>query len=427
MMACMCVHWVKSCLDICTRQLIAAVWRWKSFLVLYTITFILALPMLCHRMPDSVYFHKSETEAEAQHRIQVDNDARLDWSMRYLQALNLTRDIPEARITATSSEHRVDVAIAVVTVSRNRKLFDSYKPRYLSQVVAALLENWHEAKARGFPYNVSLSVCNVDADPDSYNEAQQLSSIIDTFNRFTERYVGLEHRLEKEKEDYVFCLNHSLAVYNPRYVLLIEDDALPEKSMFPVLQHVLSRHLDRKFIQGRLVTNTDHAVFVKFFHPKWLLSYYSVDPERLPGLFAFGGVAGTLLLLIYWYFIPACNSYDLHTAWFILTVYAIMVAVAIGRSNMVWLRSLFGPELYSYVPAPSCCTPAMLFPSNGATRVIRYLHQVKCKRHLGKDTMLDNFLRRFNKRAYLVEPSTFTHIGLYSSLHNNILNPWKLE
>lgn len=425
-MACRCLHQAKSCLDVCTRRLAASVLRWKSFVLLYLMTFLVVLPLMFHNMTDSIYFHQGETAKEAQERIRLDNNARLDWSMTYLSTVNRTRDVPEARM-AHSNHLFIDVAIMVVTVSRNRQLFDSYKPRYLSQVVAKLLAYWHDAKVHGFHYNISLSVCNVDPDPDSYIEAQQLSGIIDIFNRFKKRYTTLTIRREKEKEDYIFCLNQSLAIYRPRYVFLIEDDALPQKNMFSVLQHVIGKHLDKKFVHGRLVTSTDDVTYVKFFHPKWLLSYYSIEPERIPGLLAFGTVTGTLLLLIYWYLKPDCSSYDLHTTWLLLILFFILVAMAIGRGNMVWLRSLFGLEFYSYVPAPSCCTPAMLFPKHGASDVVRYLSQVKCSRYVGKDTILDQLLQRFGKKAYLVEPNTFTHIGLYSSLHDNLVNPWKLE
>lgn len=381
---------------------------------------------MCHDMPDSIYFHKSGSLEEVQQRIQHANDARLNWSLNYLAIINRTRHFPEARIASMKDSH-VDIAITVVTVSRNRQLVDSYKPRYLSQIVARLLAYWHDAKVQGFRYNISLSICNVDADPDSYLEAQRLSSVIDIFNRCKEKYTAVKVQKEKEKEDYVFCINQTLGIYDPRYVFVIEDDALPTQSMFPTLQHVIGRHLDRKFIQGRLVVNTDDVTYVKFFHPKWLLVYYSIDPERIPGLLAFGSVCGTLLLLVYWYLKPDCSRSDLYITWFLLTACVILVAIAIGRGNLVWLRSLFGPEFYSYVPAPSCCTPAMLFPKRGAYRVINYLSQVKSSKYLGKDSILDQLWQKFGMKAYLVEPGTFTHIGLYSSVHSSIVNPWKLE
>ena len=425
-MACICLHRVTALIDAYVRRLVASVRRWKSFVYLYLVVFLVVLPLMCHDIPNSVYFYRRRNISEAKRRIQLDNDARLNWSVNYLEMLNRTQDIPEARI-ASGNDARVDVAITVVTVSRNRQLVDSYKPRYLSQVVAKLLAYWRDAKVQGFRYNISLSICNVDGDPDSYEEARSLSSIVDMFNRFKERYTKIKLRRQKEKEDYVFCLNHTLTVYDPRYVFVIEDDALPTKNMFPVLQHVIGRHLDRKFVQGRLVANTDDVTYVKFFHPKWLLGYYSIDPERILGLLAFGCVCGTLLLGVYWHQKRNISNSDLYIAWFLLIAFAILVAIAIDRSNLVWLRSIFGPEFYSYVPAPSCCTPAMLFPKRGASRVINYLSRVKSTRRLGKDSILDRLLYKFGMKAYLVEPSTFIHIGLYSSLRGSIVNPWKLE
>ena len=421
-----CLHRVTTLIGAYVRRLVASVRRWKSFVYLYLVVFLVVLPLMCHDTPNSVYFYRRRNVSEAKRRIQLDNDARLNWSVNYLEMLNRTQDIPEARI-ASGNDARVDVAITVVTVSRNRQLVDSYKPRYLSQVVAKLLAYWRDAKVQGFRYNVSFSICNVDADPDSYTEAQSLSSVIGIFNRFKERSISLTFSREKEKEDYVFCINQTFAIYDPRYVFVIEDDALPTKNMFPVLQHVIGRHLDRTFVQGRLVANTDDVTYVKFFHPKWLLGYYSLEPERILGLLAFGCVCGTLLLGVYWHQKRNISNSDLYIAWFLLITFTILVAIVIDRSNLVWLRSLFGPDFYSYVPAPSCCTPAMLFPKRGASRVIDYLSRVKCSQYLGKDSILEQYVQKFGTKAYLVEPNTFTHIGFYSALHHNLVDPGQLE
>lgn len=35
----------------------------------------------------------------------------------------------------------------------------------------------------------------------------------------------------KEKQDYVYCLESSLQTYNPDYVLMVEDDAVPEADL----------------------------------------------------------------------------------------------------------------------------------------------------------------------------------------------------
>ena len=112
--------------------------------------------------------------------------------------------------------HSQDIIISVITVSRNRhaRMLDGYEPYYLTQVVWKFLELLHTAQASGFPYHVKLMLCNVDPDPQYYKEAKDLSKYVPVFNRFSKLTLHMGHPLEKEKQDYVFCLNSSL-VHNP--------------------------------------------------------------------------------------------------------------------------------------------------------------------------------------------------------------------
>ncbi len=61
-----------------------------------------------------------------------------------------------------------------------------------------------------------MFICNVDFDPASYTEAYNLSSIVPLVNRFNKTTLPLIHTLEKEKQDYVFCLNQTVK-YNARW------------------------------------------------------------------------------------------------------------------------------------------------------------------------------------------------------------------
>ena len=38
----------------------------------------------------------------------------------------------------------------------------------------------------------------------------------------------MTNSFEKEKQDYVYCLESSLQTYNPDYVLMVEDDPVSE-------------------------------------------------------------------------------------------------------------------------------------------------------------------------------------------------------
>ena len=208
------------------------------------------------------------------------------------------------------------------------------------------------------PYTVVLSVCNVDRNPNAYVEAIHLANIVRTFTRHitssSSTQTPSNETLEKEKDDYVYCLRTTVALRRPRYVLLVEDDALPNAHMTTVLGHVLQTRLNRKYARGEFWDSDDDIAYVKFYHPDWLLGYGSFDANRLPCLLAFGAVASSLVLAV-----VRCISSslvrerDVYVTWTLLAVYAMMVAVAIGRSNIVHVMRMFPPHLYRLVEVGS--------------------------------------------------------------------------
>ena len=52
--------------------------------------------------------------------------------------------------------------------------------------------------------------------------------------------------LEKEKQDYAYCLNKSLST-NLNYVMLVENDAIPSGDFSHVLGNTLSTHILHRF------------------------------------------------------------------------------------------------------------------------------------------------------------------------------------
>ena len=201
-------------------------------------------------------------------------------------------------------------------------------------------------------YSVALSVCNVDRNPNAYVEAIRLANIVRTFTRHSSVIQAPSNEtLEKEKDDYVYCLRTTVALRRPRYVLLIEDDALPDVHMTSVLGHVLRTRLDRKYARGDFWdSDVDDIAYVKFYHPDWLLGYGSFDPNRLSGLLAIGAVASSLVLaVVRCVSLSFVKERDVYVTWALLAIYAMLVAVAVGRSNIVhWMRT-FPPYLYRLV------------------------------------------------------------------------------
>ena len=262
----------------------------RHLVILYLVTALLALPALCHHLPHSLFYWRHADLASRQLADRQANTLRVSAAEQFLASGEWRAS---ARDAATAP---LDIVIAVVSVQRRNA--DLYRPQYLTQTVAGLLR-----ALQATPLRVLITVCNVDADPASHTQANRLSAFVPVHQRFSARHSGLEHRLEKEKADYLFCLNNTLHRYSPRYTLLVEDDALPRLPLFPVIAHVLHDHIDGGYQRGEFVWKSPdpNLAYVKLFHPDRLVGYYSIEPERLPGLAAIAAVVGTTMLFAYRY------------------------------------------------------------------------------------------------------------------------------
>ncbi len=159
--------------------------------------------------------------------------------------------------------------------------------------------------------------------------------------------------------------------------------------------------------------------------------WHSIVPfffDRLTELFGIGLAFGTIAAVLYknliGYNLRLSTSQEL-TAYVILILYFILSAGAIGRPHLLQLRFLFKPYLTSFMRAPECCTQALLFPREGAELVTRYLNSVTCRHGWSKDMAL-LAMEHENKqyKAYMVQPNLFTHVGIYSSLRQRIIDPY---
>ena len=200
-------------------------------------------------------------------------------------------------------------------------------------------------------YSVALSICNVDGNPKAYTEAIRLGNIVRTFTRHNSTTRVLSNdTFEKEKDDYTYCLRTTVALRRPRYVLLVEDDALPDTHMTAVLGQVLRTRFDRKYARGDHWDSDKSIAYVKFYHPGWLLGYGSFERNRLPSLLAIGAIFSSVILGVVRCVSPSLvKERDLYVTWTILAVYAMLVSAAVGRSNIVLWKRTFPPHLYRLV------------------------------------------------------------------------------
>lgn len=394
----------------------------RIHLFLYSITFFVILPIVCFNMKNSLYFVK-HNEIGMKQLLLEKNSERINEARHYFEMLDQMKLNPMLQsFNGNQRAGSLRIAIMIITVSRNRHKIDSYEPMYLTQVVWKFLSLLQGIKAEGFLHEVTFGICNVDHDPGTYDEATNISHFVPVFQRFSKTHFSMVHTLEKEKQDYVFCLNRSLE-NDPDYVLLVEDDALPTADFFHVLDYTLNMHLNRRSVRGELVLQFEDIAFVKFYHPESLLSFWNLERERIPELIALTVLLGTVITIVYVFIVKDKKS-NVSAITGSLFIYSFLVVAIIGRPNFTNLRSVLSPYLHTFTPAPSCCTPALLFPAKGAVEVISYLDKITCSNNFGKDSGLDNLLSERNLKAYLVQPNTFTHIGLYSSLRDKIVDPF---
>lgn len=374
-----------------------------------------------------------QNEAREKVKMMKENTERLNLSYAYLKHLNETGDYKTLKLNlenhllngnpslSVSNGMNATIAITIITVSRNRHTIMNYEPRYLTQTLASFLRLLNTSTYGPRHFRVELFVCNVDPQPDSYVEVKNLPKWINIFQRFPQNSVplsnmGYDAKIEKEKQDYVFCLEKSLE-QNVSHMLLVEDDALPLQDLFPVIDHLVLSN------SGNVGTSSSSNVtFFKLYHPERLLGYISIEFERIPELLSLSCLFSLVLLRIYtrWW---SRTSVSVLFLWIIFFVYSGLTFLAIGRVNIIEFRR-FSTFLYQLTPAPTCCTPAMLFPRQGGQLVADYLKSVTCRSKYAKDTALDEFRKKKRLIARMVQPNLFKHIGQFSSLRSELVNPF---
>lgn len=369
--------------------------RWSSHvtrvLVVCVLTFGVLLPLCCHRALYSYYFLKSwylgQRSEEVLRRSYVDGQ----------EALAYWRDVVVGGAVQGDVSERPELLVTVVTARR----IDGLQYHYLLQVMRRLdilLQGCGDAPC------AAVLVCDVESGPQENEDAV----LVEKRFRVVRRGKGVDQDVnvfEKEKRDYVFCLRQSVETMKPRNVVVLEDDALAGADFFSIIRDVLSR----RFIS--------HSLYVKLYHPERLQRYWNPELYRIlewVGL----GVFGASLILLFLGFFPRFSPPFSVPLFLFLVAYIMVGAELIGRHYLLELRRI-SPQLYAVSPATECCTPAMLFPGNMSSRVAELLDAATCKRGHAKDMVL----YRHAGSAHSLEPNAVQHIGAFSSVRVNPLNP----
>nr|XP_009681511.1 PREDICTED: transmembrane protein 246 [Struthio camelus australis]XP_009681513.1 PREDICTED: transmembrane protein 246 [Struthio camelus australis] len=376
--------------------------RWSSpfihLLTLTVVTFGVLAPLICHRLLHSYFYlrhwHLNPMSQEFLEQNQQEGQAALRY-FEELQILNTSK-------APGSEAFRPLLLVTIITVQRRSDF------HYVLQVASRFHHLLQQCGAHCQSHRILL--CNVEPDPSSHQDVRLLSSFFPMVSRNKSREdsdPGV-NQFEKEKQDYVFCLEQSLLVYNPEYILIVEDDAVPEEEIFPVLQHLLLARFSKPYLRD--------ALYFKLYHPERLQRYFNPEPMRILEWLGLGMFLGPMLNFVYSW---ATGHPSL--SWPIVlffALYSMALSELVGRHYMLELRRL-APPLYNIVPVTECCTPAMLFSAPSARRALGYLKELHCRQGFAKDIALYSLLQTKGENAYVVEPNLVQHVGLYSSLRLN--------
>lgn len=182
----------------------------KYMVLLFCSTFLLVLPICLFSTRNSLYYFTTNNTTASQDYEREINSVRIAKAEQYLQTLNNTN-----LQSILQFSKPVYLAISIITLSRRNIIQNQkYDPKYLTQTVAKVLSLMTEAGS-DFAHTIKLAICNVDTDPNSFLEVEEVGRFLPVVNRFTSKHASKSHILEKEKQDYAFCLNHSLT-FKPR-------------------------------------------------------------------------------------------------------------------------------------------------------------------------------------------------------------------
>lgn len=390
-------------------------------LTIYGASFLCLFPFIFKDLRYSFYyrnpFHNSSVEM-AYHSRQ--NDLRVEAASHFWSSLH--DQMPLDSINPAKKQQDVDIDVMVITTSRRDPLLEGINPKFLTQILWQFLLIFNSTETRALPWKITLSICNVDAKV--HEEASNFSSIVRYFQRYSVEPEGLAqvNIKEKEKQDYAFCLEQSLKS-NPRYSLLVEDDAFPHPQLFQILYYLL----DIRKSGLDLHASTSDALFYKLYHPERLLGFWSLEPECISQLISLAVLAGSCATFV----LNRITSHSrtisrsmtcIYVIWLWAIVYFLLTAIVISRQHLIELQYL-SKHFFTVSPTPSCCTPGMLFVADRAEHWLHYMQNHTCQVNYGKDKMLDDYRHKYNVKGLIVQPNLFVHIGFFSTLSKKFLDP----
>ncbi|XP_077994925.1 GPI-N-acetylgalactosamine transferase PGAP4-like [Glandiceps talaboti] len=382
-----------------------------STFCIYTLTFLFVLPLLCGSLPYSFYY-----VADRNRDLQLVNEAnskRIFEDESYLKTLDPDDTLRQYNDIRTD----VNIVIGIITVSRTNDATNvNSNPKYLTQVLSRLHQNLQQQK---HGHRNTIFICNVDANPTSHSEAMALSKYFPmVMNSAINVETDRRSRYLKEKDDYVFCLNNSRK-YEPKYSIILQDDAIPNEGFYDKLQYILANKLEMRNKHGNYAQNDIKWAFLKLNFPAPLAGFDRHWWFIGEGV-SIAMICASICALLYEHFYRQHSRNALlwtYCVFVISFVYFGLLLHFIGRQYFLHWRGVSHLG-FDIRPATSCCIAAVLYPSAILPSITTYIRQ----KTLPIDFLLSNFVEVSGTQQYMTVPNLFTHIGLVSSLHADSLN-----
>ena len=372
---------------------------------LYITTFAVVLPIMCNDWAYSHYYFRGWSRSDMEKRAVNVNDYYSKKANDYIDT------IKGLSLPTRQSVEEVDIVIGVVTVPR---FHPTHSVNYLTQTFVALHKSLSEDSIH-FKRRV-LFLCNTYPGPGNHTELKTLESFVPIHHKYPKHNASatVMNKFEKEKDDYAYCIDIALT-YNPKYIVIIEDDTLTLSHFFEVLYYILSTMVENRLVGEEYKRNSREWAYLKLFYPnRW--KGYAFEIMPVTELVSLGSIGGSVFVLLGYQCNKRERSLFSNITYFLVgSFYITLLVFMIGRQYvMEWRR--MSKFTYRVVPAPDCCSPAILYTANKAKQLSAYLKGKTCSSSYPIDFVMDEFAKFNNLDKYLVEPNLLQHIGMFSSI-----------
>lgn len=230
-------------------------------------------------------------------------------------------------------------------------------------------------------------------------------------------------KYEREKDDYAYCLRRAVSVSGrrARYVMLVEDDVIVDRTALEVLSAVFRQapRGGQNGEDGSLDSDADAGncwLFVKLYYPdKWL--GYGAEMKSVVELISIGALGGAFGAIVRRLMCGATTRRS-RVGWGCFCasgLYAVLLCYGLGRQHArAWRREF--PAVARLLPGSDCCTQAVVYPSAVVPGLLAHLSEQSCNIDFPIDLAIGKYGFEKNLKFYAVDPNIVRHVGLISTL-----------